>query len=70
MKCRMCDADYFIRVKDITKTLFKPRTVEEALIESLTYEKIRPRFCPFCGRNLGDEEGTHERNTTGTHAKS
>lgn len=70
MKCRMCDADYFIRVKGITKTLLMPLTAEQAIIDSLAYEKIRPRFCPFCGRNLGDEEETHERNFTGTHAKS
>lgn len=56
MKCRMCDADYFIRVKDIKKTLFMPIKLEQAIIDSLAYEKIRPRFCPFCGRNLGDEE--------------
>ena len=64
MKCRMCDADYFIRVKKIMKTLLMPLREEQAALDSVAdkygirYEKIRPRFCPFCGRNLGDEEET------------
>lgn len=64
MKCRMCDADYFIRVKRIMKSLLMPLTEEQAALDSVAdkygiqYEKIRPRFCPFCGRNLGDEEET------------
>ena len=64
MKCRMRDADYFIRVKKIMKTLLMPLTEEQAALDSVAdkygirYEKIRPRFCPFCGRNLGDEEET------------
>lgn len=64
MKCRMCDADYFIRVKSTMKTLLMPLTEEQAMLDSIAdkygikYEKIRPIFCPFCGRNLGDEEET------------
>lgn len=64
MKCRMCDADYFIRVKRIMKPLLMPLTEEQAILDyvadkyGIQYEKIRPRFCPFCGRNLGDEEET------------
>lgn len=59
MKCRMCDADYFIRVKDITKTLLVPLSKDLAILDTAADKygiKIRPRFCPFCGRNLGDEE--------------
>lgn len=64
MKCRMCDADYFIRVKRIAKTLLMPLTEEQAMFDEIANkfgtecQKIAPRFCPFCGRNLGDEEET------------
>jgi hypothetical protein len=64
MKCRMCDADYYIKAKRTTKTLLMPLTEAQAMLDAVSdkygieYQKIRPRFCPFCGRNLGDEEET------------
>lgn len=64
MKCRMCDADYYIKTTRIMKTILMPLTEEQAMFDEIAnkfgteYRKISPRFCPFCGRNLGDEEET------------
>jgi hypothetical protein len=64
MKCRMCDADYYIKTKKVMRTLLIPLTEEQAMLDAVSdkygieYRKIRPRFCHFCGRNLGEEEKT------------
>lgn len=66
MKCRMCDADYYIKTTRIMKTILMPLTEEQAMFDEIAnkfgteYRKIAPRFCPFCGRNLGDEEETND----------
>lgn len=62
MKCRMCDADYYIKTKKVMRTLLMPLTEAQAMLDAVSdkygieYRKISPRFCPFCGRNLVDEE--------------
>lgn len=41
-----------------------PLTKEQEALDAIAdkfgieYQRIRPRFCPFCGRNLGNEEET------------
>lgn len=59
-KCNYCEVDIYIKVKKYLRSALAPASYIGELQEELEnktgemYLKFPKRFCPMCGRKLGD----------------
>ena len=61
--CEYCNAIYYIEVQQLAKPILAPLTHTEEVRQKLinltgtNYLRIKPNYCPICGRKLGDGKG-------------
>lgn len=58
--CEYCNATYYVEVQQLAKPLLAPLTHIEEIrqelinITGINYLRIKAKYCPMCGRRLGE----------------